>query len=116
MAGGRKQEKRGLRELAESLGYTPAEFTLARMAETARKLKEWKDCIDTGRLHSDFGRAERGMLETQKQAFYAEAVALSQEEERWANYFYPKLRSAEVSGEDGGPVEIVCRWQRPHDE
>lgn len=100
-----RRVKRGLRELAEALNYTPGEFALTRMSEDATRLSGWVADMARGLKPADLAHLSK---EEARSLVAAEAAALMRQEKDWADYFHPKLRSSDlsVSGDPDKPLVL----------
>lgn len=98
--------KRGLVELAAESGYTPGEFSMERLAADIARAREWMGYLAIDKTPPEFGRLKpheaRGVVRELLDD-------IEDRDQRWRDYFYPKLRSveSEVSGPDGAPVLTV---------
>ena len=93
--------KRGLRALAEKAGYTPGEFTMMRMAETAQYLAQWHDDFKYGRVPPEF---KGQTIQQAREKCTQETMAFIEEERKWAEFFWPKMKSTEITGADGADL------------
>lgn len=84
-----------LHEIAAAQGYTPGEFSVARFAQDAKKLKEWAKEIDRGLLPEDLGHMN---INAASALVRREINDMIKRERDWLPFFYPQMKSTEVSG------------------
>ena len=88
---GRAERRGGLTQLANELGYRPGEFTIRRMVEAAKALKEWSEYLDQyGKAPPELGSMSPG----EARGFLAREIAdLVKMETGLLDFFYPKQRA-----------------------
>lgn len=96
---------KGLREIAEQMGYTPGEFSLMRFAEDAKTLKEWLSFVDAGTVPPELGNLS---VREARQLVRKEVADLVERERAWLPFFYPTLKAQDVtlSGNSDAPLTI----------
>ena len=97
-----------MRDLAEELGYRPGEALIKRMKAARDSLDEWKTYIDNGTVPPDLGCYTIGLAIDKLKN---EESDLARQELAMLEYFYPKHRSTELKGPNGGaiPVSVIER-------
>jgi len=95
-----------LRDLAATSGYTPGEFLLRRMGGTKKLLVEYVECSNKGVVHPEF--IGKTFYEFHK-IVQAEIKDFEKDELRILDFFYPKMRSTELTGQGGGALEMSLR-------
>lgn len=96
---------KGLREIADQLGYTPGEFSMMRFAQDAKTLKEWIEYLDKGTMPPELGNLSPSEA---RQLVRKEVADLVERERSWLPFFYPTLKAQDVtlSGNSDSPLTI----------
>ena len=104
---------KGLREIADQMGYTPGEFSLMRFAEDAKMLRAWVDHINAGTVPPELGNMRP---HDARKVVRKEVQDLLERERAWLPFFYPTLKSQDVtlSGDKDAPLTInIVRYSDP---
>lgn len=78
---------------------------MAARKNTPRLSNEWRERIKSGLILSRLEQAALGELEMSPSALKAAEIVLRKT--------LPDLARTEVTGDEGGPQELVIRWKEP---
>ena len=78
---------------------------MAARKNTPRLSNEWRERIKSGLILSRLEQAALGKLEMSPAALKAAEIVLRKT--------LPDLARTEVTGDEGGPQELVIRWKEP---
>jgi hypothetical protein len=78
---------------------------MAARKNTPRLSNEWRERIKSGLILSRLEQAALGELEMSPAALKAAEIVLRKT--------LPDLARTEVTGDEGGPQELVIRWKEP---
>ena len=78
---------------------------MAARKNTPRHSNEWRERIKSGLILSRLEQAALGELEMTPSALKAAEIVLRKT--------LPDLARTEVTGDEGGPQELVIRWKEP---
>jgi hypothetical protein len=78
---------------------------MAARKNTPRLSNEWRERIKSGVILSRLEQAALGELEMSPAALKAAEIVLRKT--------LPDLARTEVTGDEGGPQELVIRWKEP---
>ena len=78
---------------------------MAARKNTPRLSNEWRERIKSGLILSRLEQAALGELEMSPAALKAAEIVL--------RTTLPDLARTEVTGDEGGPQELVIRWKEP---
>lgn len=114
-----KDQPVGFIELAHRMGYDPGQLLIERrneLADVLRRLEagenvpEWTGMGHRATWVDAAGRAD--MVSTVNKIIGRLRREIMEMDIELLPYRYAKPKSVEVSGEGGGPVEMVIRWEK----
>ena len=99
------RRNQSLRDIADQMGYTPGEFSLMRFAQDAKTLKQWVSFVDAGTVPPELGNLN---VREARELVKKEVDDLLERERAWLPFFYPQLKSQDVtlSGNSDAPLTI----------
>jgi hypothetical protein len=106
--------KKGIKDLAEKIGYTPGEFTLRRVAEDVERLERWGADLRRGLIPTDLEHV--GGVAEARELYQLEVRALIDREGKILNYFHPTQKAVESDTRLSGEVTLLDMLKAARDE